>query len=268
MIWQLLRRTLIYKIMIGFFLLSTVLLLFLALHRVSYIALCLLFLEEIVFFVLMVLSGMIQAKAVMEEEWFDPFERQLDPQRVKTAFLQDPVLADTPDGTNLMGICEIVLGHPEESVALFQKALAKRPNKLNQTVLYCNCAIACLQLDQLDHAQSFLSQAKESWAAVPIKQRQKYQHKIPFESIQMQIAYQRKTIDPTAYIQYLEDMLWKETMTLRKRMEIRYRLAILYHQQKDDFHAFEQLRWLDRFAAKTFYAKRVHALLEEGVDAQ
>ena len=57
-------------------------------------------------------------------------------------------------------------------------------------------------------------------------------------------------------------------MTLRKRMEIRYRLAILYHQQKDDFRAFEQLRWLDRFAAKTFYAKRVHALLEEGVNAQ
>lgn len=268
MILQLLRRTLIYKIMIGFFLLSTLLLLYFALHRVSYVSLCLLFLEEIIFLVLMTLSGVRKAKAVLEEKWLDPFERQLDPQLVKTAFLQDPVLADTPDGRNLMGICEIVLGHPEESVALFQKALTMRLNKLNQTVLYCNCAIAYLQLDQLDHAQSFLLQAKESWAALTNKQRQKYQNKIPFESIQMQIDYQRKTIEPTAYIQYLEDMLWKETMTLRKRMEIRYRLAILYHQQKDDFRAFEQLRWLDRFAAKTFYAKRVHALLEEGVNAQ
>lgn len=46
--------------------------------------------------------------------------------------------------------------------------------------------------------------------------------------------------------------LLSDYATLRVRMDIRYQLACLYHEQKDDERVYEQLRWLENLQIRQF----------------
>ena len=111
-------------------------------------------------------------------------------------------------------------------------------------------------------------QAKSICNQLPSAIIKRNQCELLLKHIEMQIGYIQGTYTAAQYIAYLKKRLLSDYATLRVRMDIRYQLACLYHEQKDDERVYEQLRWLEKFANKTIYVNRVHEFLEERVSEQ
>lgn len=268
MISKIFKKTASFKVMIIVFFLFTLFLITAACTFQPYTEILVFFLLEIILLGEILIVGLAKVKSIMKKEWEDPLEKELDPLKIKNAFKQQPKLANTIEGYNLQGICEMLLGNEKQSIAFFQKALQLHPDKKNQFVLYCNLAKISLQQNQMEQAKQYFMQAKSICNQLSSAIKRRNQCELLIAHIEMQMAYMEKTYTTTQYIMYLRKRLMKENTTLRNRMDIRYQLACLYHEQKDEEQVYEQLTWLEKFANKTIYVKRVHKFLEERVNAQ
>ncbi len=268
MITQIFKQTASFKVMIIVFFLFTLILITATRSFRSYLKLLVLFLLEIILLGEILMVGLAKVKSIMKKEWEDPLETELDPLKIKNAFKQQSKLANTIEGCNLQGICEMLLGNEKESIAFFQKALHLHPDKKNQFVLYCNLAKMSLRQNQMEQAKQYLMQAKNVCNQLSPLIKKRNQCELVLQHIEMQIGYMQGTYTAVQYIAYLKKRLMSDYGTLRMRMEIRYQLACLYHEQKDEEQVYEQLTWLENFANKTIYVKRVHEFLIERMNEQ
>ena len=265
MITQIFKQTAAYKVMIIVFLLFTLMFIVTIHSFQTYTGILIFFLLEMIILGEILMVGFSKVNKVMKKEWQDPLEMELDPAKIKRALEQQPKIVNTVEGYNMQGICEMLLGNVETSLLLFQTALQLHPDKKNQFVLYCNLAKMSLQQNQMEQAQQYYMQAKNicnQLSSVIIKRNQ---CELLLKHIEMQVGYMQGTYTAAQYITYLKKRLLSDYATLRVRMDIRYQLACLYHEQKDDEQVYEQLAWLEKFANKTIYVKRVHEFLEERV---
>jgi hypothetical protein len=265
MITQIFKQTAAYKVMIIVFLLFTLMFIVTIHSFQTYTGILIFFLLEMIILGEILMVGFSKVNKVMKKEWQDPLEMELDPAKIKRALEQQPKIVNTVEGYNMQGICEMLLGNVETSLLLFQTALQLHPDKKNQFVLYCNLAKMSLQQNQMEQAKQYYMQAKNicnQLSSVIIKRNQ---CELLLKHIEMQVGYMQGTYTAAQYITYLKKRLLSDYATLRVRMDIRYQLACLYHEQKDDEQVYEQLAWLEKFANKTIYVKRVHEFLEERV---
>ena len=265
MITQIFKQTAAYKVMIIVFLLFTLMFIVTIHSFQTYTGILIFFLLEMIILGEILMVGFSKVNKVMKKEWQDPLEMELDPAKIKRALEQQPKIVNTVEGYNMQGICEMLLGNVETSLLLFQTALQLHPDKKNQFVLYCNLAKMSLQQNQMEQAKQYYMQAKNicnQLSSVIIKRNQ---CELLLKHIEMQVGYMQGTYTAAQYITYLKKRLLSDYATLRVRMDIRYLLACLYHEQKDDEQVYEQLAWLEKFANKTIYVKRVHEFLEERV---
>ena len=268
MITQIFKQTAAYKVMIIVFLLFTLMFIVTIHSFQTYTGILIFFLLEMIILGEILMVGFSKVNKVMKKEWQDPLEMELDPAKIKRALEQQPKIVNTVEGYNMQGICEMLLGNVETSLLLFQTALQLHPDKKNQFVLYCNLAKMSLQQNQMEQAKQYYMQAKNicnQLSSVIIKRNQ---CELLLKHIEMQVGYMQGTYTAAQYITYLKKRLLSDYATLRVRMDIRYQLACLYHEQKDDEQVYEQLAWLEKFANKTIYVKRVHEFLEERVSEQ
>lgn len=268
MITQIFKQNAAYKVMIIVFLLFTLMFIVTIHSFQTYTGILIFFLLEMIILGEILMVGFSKVNKVMKKEWQDPLEMELDPAKIKRALEQQPKIVNTVEGYNMQGICEMLLGNEKESIAFFQKALHLHPDKKNQFVLYCNLAKMSLQQNQMEQAKQYYMQAKNicnQLSSVIIKRNQ---CELLLKHIEMQVGYMQGTYTAAQYITYLKKRLLSDYATLRVRMDIRYQLACLYHEQKDDEQVYEQLAWLEKFANKTIYVKRVHEFLEERVSEQ
>lgn len=268
MITQIFKQNAAYKVMIIVFLLFTLMFIVTIHSFQTYTGILIFFLLEMIILGEILMVGFSKVNKVMKKEWQDPLEMELDPAKIKRALEQQPKIVNTVEGYNMQGICEMLLGNEKESIAFFQKALHLHPDKKNQFVLYCNLAKMSLRQNQMEQAKQYYMQAKNicnQLSSVIIKRNQ---CELLLKHIEMQVGYMQGTYTAAQYITYLKKRLLSDYATLRVRMDIRYQLACLYHEQKDDEQVYEQLAWLEKFANKTIYVKRVHEFLEERVSEQ
>ena len=268
MITQIFKQNAAYKVMIIVFLLFTLMFIVTIHSFQTYTGILIFFLLEMIILGEILMVGFSKVNKVMKKEWQDPLEMELDPAKIKRALEQQPKIVNTVEGYNMQGICEMLLGNVETSLLLFQTALQLHPDKKNQFVLYCNLAKMSLQQNQMEQAKQYYMQAKNicnQLSSVIIKRNQ---CELLLKHIEMQVGYMQGTYTAAQYITYLKKRLLSDYATLRVRMDIRYQLACLYHEQKDDEQVYEQLAWLEKFANKTIYVKRVHEFLEERVSEQ
>ena len=268
MITQIFKQTAAYKVMIIVFLLFTLMFIVTIHSFQTYTGILIFFLLEMIILGEILMVGFSKVNKVMKKEWQDPLEMELDPAKIKRALEQQPKIVITVEGYNMQGICEMLLGNVETSLPLFQKALQLHPDKKNQFVLYCNLAKVSLQQKQMEQAKQYFMQAKSICNQLPSAIIKRNQCELLLKHIEMQIGYIQGTYTAAQYIAYLKKRLLSDYATLRVRMDIRYQLACLYHEQKDDERVYEQLRWLEKFANKTIYVNRVHDFLEERVSEQ
>ena len=268
MITQIFKQTAAYKVMIIVFLLFTLMFIVTIHSFQTYTGILIFFLLEMIILGEILMVGFSKVNKVMKKEWQDPLEMELDPAKIKRALEQQPKIVNTVEGYNMQGICEMLLGNVETSLPLFQKALQLHPDKKNQFVLYCNLAKVSLQQKQMEQAKQYFMQAKSICNQLPSAIIKRNQCELLLKHIEMQIEYIQGTYTAAQYIAYLKKRLLSDYATLRVRMDIRYQLACLYHEQKDDERVYEQLRWLEKFANKTIYVNRVHEFLEERVSEQ
>ena len=268
MITQIFKQTAAYKVMIIVFLLFTLMFIVTIHSFQTYTGILIFFLLEMIILGEILMVGFSKVNKVMKKEWQDPLEMELDPAKIKRALEQQPKIVNTVEGYNMQGICEMLLGNVEISLPLFQKALQLHPDKKNQFVLYCNLAKVSLQQKQMEQAKQYFMQAKSICNQLPSAIIKRNQCELLLKHIEMQIGYIQGTYTAAQYIAYLKKRLLSDYATLRVRMDIRYQLACLYHEQKDDERVYEQLRWLEKFANKTIYVNRVHEFLEERVSEQ
>lgn len=268
MITQIFKQTAAYKVMIIVFLLFTLMFIVTIHSFQTYTGILIFFLLEMIILGEILMVGFSKVNKVMKKEWQDPLEMELDPAKIKRALEQQPKIVNTVEGYNMQGICEMLLGNVETSLPLFQKALQLHPDKKNQFVLYCNLAKVSLQQKQMEQAKQYFMQAKSICNQLPSAIIKRNQCELLLKHIEMQIGYIQGTYTAAQYIAYLKKRLLSNYATLRVRMDIRYQLACLYHEQKDDERVYEQLRWLEKFANKTIYVNRVHEFLEERVSEQ
>lgn len=268
MITQIFKQTAAYKVMIIVFLLFTLMFIVTIHSFQTYTGILIFFLLEMIILGEILMVGFSKVNKVMKKEWQDPLEMELDPAKIKRALEQQPKIVNTVEGYNMQGICEMLLGNVETSLPLFQKALQLHPDKKNQFVLYCNLAKVSLQQKQMEQAKQYFMQAKSICNQLPSAIIKRNQCELLLKHIEMQIGYIQGTYTAAQYIAYLKKRLLSDYATLRVRMDIRYQLACLYHEQKDDERVYEQLRWLEKFANKTVYVNRVHEFLEERVSEQ
>ncbi|RHO19787.1 tetratricopeptide repeat protein [Eubacterium sp. AM18-26] len=268
MITQIFKQTAAYKVMIIVFLLFTLMFIVTIHSFQTYTGILIFFLLEMIILGEILMVGFSKVNKVMKKEWQDPLEMELDPAKIKRALEQQPKIVNTVEGYNMQGICEMLLGNVETSLPLFQKALQLHPDKKNQFVLYCNLAKVSLQQKQMEQAKQYFMQAKSICNQLPSAIIKRNQCELLLKHIEMQIGYIQGTYTAAQYIAYLKKRLLSDYATLRVRMDIRYQLACLYHEQKDDERVYEQLRWLEKFANKTIYVNRVHEFLEERVSEQ
>ena len=268
MITQIFKQTAAYKVMIIDFLLFTLMFIVTIHSFQTYTGILIFFLLEMIILGEILMVGFSKVNKVMKKEWQDPLEMELDPAKIKRALEQQPKIVNTVEGYNMQGICEMLLGNVETSLPLFQKALQLHPDKKNQFVLYCNLAKVSLQQKQMEQAKQYFMQAKSICNQLPSAIIKRNQCELLLKHIEMQIGYIQGTYTAAQYIAYLKKRLLSDYATLRVRMDIRYQLACLYHEQKDDERVYEQLRWLEKFANKTIYVNRVHEFLEERVSEQ
>lgn len=268
MITQIFKQTAAYKVMIIVFLLFTLMFIVTIHSFQTYTGILIFFLLEMIILGEILMVGFSKVNKVMKKEWQDPLEMELDPAKIKRALEQQPKTVNTVEGYNMQGICEMLLGNVETSLPLFQKALQLHPDKKNQFVLYCNLAKVSLQQKQMEQAKQYFMQAKSICNQLPSAIIKRNQCELLLKHIEMQIGYIQGTYTAAQYIAYLKKRLLSDYATLRVRMDIRYQLACLYHEQKDDERVYEQLRWLEKFANKTIYVNRVHEFLEERVSEQ
>ena len=268
MITQIFKQTAAYKVMIIVFLLFTLMFIVTIHSFQTYTGILIFFLLEMIILGEILMVGFSKVNKVMKKEWQDPLEMELDPAKIKRALEQQPKIVNTVEGYNMQGICEMLLGNVETSLPLFQKALQLHPDKKNQFVLYCNLAKVSLQQNQMEQAKQYFMQAKSICNQLPSAIIKRNQCELLLKHIEMQIGYIQGTYTAAQYIAYLKKRLLSDYATLRVRMDIRYQLACLYHEQKDDERVYEQLRWLEKFANKTIYVNRVHEFLEERVSEQ
>ena len=268
MITQIFKQTAAYKVMIIVFLLFTLMFIVTIHSFQTYTGILIFFLLEMIILGEILMVGFSKVNKVMKKEWQDPLEMELDPAKIKRALEQQPKIVNTVEGYNMQGICEMLLGNVETSLPLFQKALQLHPGKKNQFVLYCNLAKVSLQQKQMEQAKQYFMQAKSICNQLPSAIIKRNQCELLLKHIEMQIGYIQGTYTAAQYIAYLKKRLLSDYATLRVRMDIRYQLACLYHEQKDDERVYEQLRWLEKFANKTIYVNRVHEFLEERVSEQ
>ena len=268
MITQIFKQTAAYKVMIIVFLLFTLMFIVTIHSFQTYTGILIFFLLEMIILGEILMVGFSKVNKVMKKEWQDPLEMELDPAKIKRALEQQPKIVNTVEGYNMQGICEMLLGNVETSLPLFQKALQLHPDKKNQFVLYCNLAKVSLQQKQMEQAKQYFMQAKSICNQLPSAIIKRNQCELLLKHIERQIGYIQGTYTAAQYIAYLKKRLLSDYATLRVRMDIRYQLACLYHEQKDDERVYEQLRWLEKFANKTIYVNRVHEFLEERVSEQ
>lgn len=268
MITQIFKQTAAYKVMIIVFLLFTLMFIVTIHSFQTYTGILIFFLLEMIILGEILMVGFSKVNKVMKKEWQDPLEMELDPAKIKRALEQQPKIVNTVEGYNMQGICEMLLGNVETSLPLFQKALQLHPDKKNQFVLYCNLAKVSLQQKQMEQAKQYFMQAKSICNQLPSAIIKRNQCELLLKHIEMQIGYIQGTYTAAQYIAYLKKRLLSDYATLRVRMDIRYQLACLCHEQKDDERVYEQLRWLEKFANKTIYVNRVHEFLEERVSEQ
>ena len=268
MITQIFKQTAAYKVMIIVFLLFTLMFIVTIHSFQTYTGILIFFLLEMIILGEILMVGFSKVNKVMKKEWQDPLEMELDPAKIKRALEQQPKIVNTVEGYNMQGICEMLLGNVETSLPLFQKALQLHPDKKNQFILYCNLAKVSLQQKQMEQAKQYFMQAKSICNQLPSAIIKRNQCELLLKHIEMQIGYIQGTYTAAQYIAYLKKRLLSDYATLRVRMDIRYQLACLYHEQKDDERVYEQLRWLEKFANKTIYVNRVHEFLEERVSEQ
>lgn len=255
MIDYLMRRTNYYRIAILFFLLSLILLVYLA-YQKAYLLMLIYFGIQVLVLIILLMRMLAVAKRQLDTEWIDLVNEQLDPQALLDRYESHPKVLSFADVIANRALCFYLLGDYAKAIFITQEMITKEKSLSVLLISWLNISNYYDANQEFDMGKQALEEAKKHWGTFQSKKGLRT-NKVHYQNVihakETFYAYLDHHISYEEYLQTINQRLTQEVLTRRTRMQLRYTLACIYLQHGDLKHAEYEMEYLNEFARKTYF---------------